>query len=146
MPLVRWRPMRDLIDIQDEINRMFEDFARPHEGESTLPRLHPAIDVMENKDSFVVKAELPGLKKEDVKVTLQNNVLIVSGEKKQESQEKGKNFYRTERSYGSFYRTIDLPVSVKMEDIKADFKDGVLTIELPKVEEAKPKEINISVK
>jgi HSP20 family protein len=146
MPLVRWRPMRDLIDIQEEINRMFQDIGGPLEGEARLPRLHPAVDVVENKDSFVVKAELPGMKKEDVKVTLQNNVLIISGEKKQEVQEKGKTYFKTERTYGTFYRTIDLPVQVKMEEIKADFKDGILTIELPKVEEAKPKEISISVK
>jgi HSP20 family protein len=146
MALVRWRPMRDLIDIQDEINRMFQDFTGGTEGEARLPKLYPAVDIVENKDSFVVKAELPGMKKEDVKLTLQNNILILSGEKKQEQEEKGKSYHRLERSYGTFYRTIELPVQVKAEDIKAEFRDGILTIDLPKVEEAKPKEISISVK
>ena len=138
--------MRDLEDIQDEINRMFEGIAGVPDSDSKLPRLYPSVDLSENKDSFVLKAELPGMKKEDVKVTLQNNILTISGEKKQEQEEKGKTFHRIERSYGSFNRTVALPVAVKTDAIKADFKDGVLTVELPKVEEAKPKEIAISVK
>jgi HSP20 family protein len=146
MSLVRWRPMRDLIDIQNEINRMFEDIASPMEGETTISRLFPAADVIENKDSFVVRAELPGLMKEDVKVTLQTNLLIISGEKKKEQVEKNQTLHKIERSYGTFHRSFELPVPVKANEIKADFKDGILTIVLPKIEEAKPKEISISVK
>lgn len=138
--------MRDLDDIQNEINRMFEGMAGVPDGDNRLSRLYPSVDLSENKDSFVLKAELPGMKKEDVKVTLQNNVLAISGEKKREQEEKGKTFHRIERSYGSFSRTVELPVAVKTDAIKAEFKDGVLTVELPKVEEAKPKEIAISVK
>ncbi len=146
MTLMRWRPMRDLEDIQDQINRMFEGMSGVSDSDNRLPRLYPSVDLSENKDSFVLKAELPGMKKEDVKVTLQNNILTISGEKKQEQEEKGKTFHRIERSYGSFSRTVELPVAVKTDAIKADFKDGVLTVELPKLEEAKPKEIAISVK
>ncbi len=138
--------MRDLEDIQDQINRVFEGMAGDPDSDNRLPRLYPSVDLSENKDSFVLKAELPGMKKEDVKVTLQNNILTISGEKKQEQEEKGKTFHRIERSYGSFSRTVELPVAVKTDAIKADFKDGVLTVELPKLEEAKPKEIAISVK
>jgi HSP20 family protein len=146
MPLVRWRPMRDLVDIQDEINRMFEDIAGPSDGETRMPRVYPPADVIENKDSFFVRAELPGLKKEDVKVTLQNNVLAISGEKKREDEYKDQNVHRVERFYGTFYRTFELPVAVDSKNIKAEFKEGVLILELPKVEEAKPKEITINVK
>ncbi len=138
--------MRNLDDIQDEINRMFEGMTGVPDSENRLSRTYPSVDLSENKDSFVLKAELPGMKKEDVKVTLQNNILTISGEKKQEQEEKGKTFHRIERSYGSFNRTVELPVAVKTDAIKADFKDGILTVELPKVEEAKPKEIAIIVK
>ncbi len=138
--------MRNLDDIQDEINRMFEGMTGVPDSENRLSRTYPSVDLSENKDSFVLKAELPGMKKEDVKVTLQNNILTISGEKKQEQEEKGKTFHRIERSYGSFNRTVELPVAVKTDAIKADFKDGILTVELPKVEEAKPKEIAINVK
>ena len=138
--------MRGLEDIQDEINRMFEGIAGVSDSDNRLSRLYPSVDLSENKESFVLKAELPGIKKEDVKVTLQNNILTISGEKNQEQEEKGKTFHRIERSYGSFNRTVELPVAVKTDAIKADFKDGILTVELPKVEEAKPKEIAISVK
>ncbi len=146
MALIRWRPMRGLVDIQDEINRMFEDIAGSADGERGMSKLSPPADVIENKDSFVVRAELPGLKKEDVKVTLQNNVLILSGEKKKETEEKNEAYHRVERSYGSFYRSFELPVAVDASNIKADFKDGILKVVLPKIEEAKPKEIEISVK
>jgi HSP20 family protein len=146
MALIRWRPMRGLVDIQEEINRMFEDIAGSADGERGMSKLSPPADVIENKDSFVVRAELPGLKKEDVKVTLQNNVLILSGEKKKETEEKNEAYHRVERSYGSFYRSFELPVAVDANNIKADFKDGILKVVLPKIEEAKPKEIEISVK
>jgi len=137
--------MRDLVTIQDEINRMFEDLAGRPEGDEGM-RLIPAADIMEDKDTFTVVAELPGMKKEDVKVTLQNNVLTISGEKRKETEQKEKTFHRMERSYGSFYRTFELPAMVDATKIQADFKDGVLKISLPKSEAAKPKEIAINVK
>jgi HSP20 family protein len=146
MALVRWKPMRDLVDIQDEINRMFEDCACSTEGEKGISRLFPPADVIENKDSFIVRAELPGLKKEDIKVTLQNNVFTINGEKRKEQEEKNQTYHKVERSYGTFHRSFELPVQVNPNDIKAEFKDGILTVELPKIEEAKPKEISISVK
>jgi HSP20 family protein len=146
MSLIRWRPMRDLVDIQEEINRMFQDIAGPSDAESRMSQLYPPADVLENKDSFIVRAELPGMKKEDVKVTLQNYVLIISGEKKREEEHKDQNVHRVERSYGTFHRTFELPVDVDSKNIQAEFKEGVLTLELPKVEEAKLKEIAINVK
>ena len=137
--------MRGMIDIQDEINCMFEGIVGSTEGEKGISRLFPPADVIENKDSFIVRAELPGLKKEDIKVTLQNNVFIINGEKKKEQEEKNHTYHKVERSYGTFHRSFELPVSVNSDGIKAEFKDGILTVELPKIEEAKPKEISISV-
>jgi HSP20 family protein len=146
MSLIRWRPMRDMVDIQEEISRMFQNIGGPTDGETRTSNLYPPADVLENKDSFIVRAELPGLKKEDVKVTLQNNILVISGEKKREEEQKDQNVHRVERSYGTFYRKFELPVAVDSKNIQAEFKEGVLTFELPKVEEAKPKEITINVK
>jgi HSP20 family protein len=146
MTLMRWRPMRDLVTMQDEINRMFDDFAGSRQGENAVTKVYPASDIVENKDSFVISVELPGLKKEDVKVTLQNSMLTISGEKKVESETKEHTYHRVERSYGSFYRSFELPTPVDSGKIQADFKDGILKINLPKQEEAKPKEIAISVK
>jgi HSP20 family protein len=138
--------MRDLMTMQDEINRMLGEFASAPEGEMRTPKVYPAADIAENKDSFVITAELPGLKKEDVKVTLQNNILTISGEKKMESEQKGQTYHRVERSFGTFFRTFELPIPVDSGKIQADFKDGILSISMPKVEEAKPREIAINVK
>jgi HSP20 family protein len=146
MALMRWRSMRDLVTIQDEINRVFENLTGRPEGDESLMRLLPAADIAEDKDSFIVITELPGLKKEDLKVTVQNNILTISGEKKNEIDHKSKTFHRVERSYGSFYRTFELPISVDPSKVQADFKDGILRIELPKSEAAKPKEIAINIK
>jgi HSP20 family protein len=146
MTLMKWRHMRDLSTIQDEINRMFDDCVVNHDRETGMAKIYPASDIVESKDSFEISIELPGLKKEDVKVTLQNNMLTISGEKKVESESREHTFHRVERTYGSFYRSFELPMPVDPGKIQADFKDGILKIGLPKVEEAKPKEIAISVK
>ena len=146
MALMRWRSMRDLVTIQDEINRVFENLTGKSEGDEGLMRLLPAADIVEDNDSFIVNIELPGLKKEDLKVTVQNNILSINGEKKNEIDHKSKTFHRVERSYGSFYRSFELPISVDPSKVQAEFKDGVLRIELPKSESAKPKEIAINIK
>ncbi len=109
----------------------------------SLSKWTPSTDIIENKDNFVVHIELPGVKKEDVKITLQQNVLTISGEKKQESEAKEQDFHRVERSYGKFMRSFRLSSLVKGDAIDANYKDGILTIKLPKAEEAKPKEIEI---
>jgi len=147
MALVRFKPMRDLFSMRDGIDRMFEDLAGQMEmdRDSGLMRLVPAADIVENKDGFMVTAELPGLKKEEIKVTVQNNVLTISGEKKKELESQNDMAHKLERSYGSFSRTFELPAVVDASRINAEFKDGVLKVELPKIEEAKPKEIAIGV-
>ena len=105
----------------------------------------PAVDVTETKDEVVVRAEVPGMTKEYISVTLQENVLTLRGEKKQEKEERNASYHRMERSYGSFVRSFTLPTLVQADKAKADYKEGVLTITLPKAEEVKPKEISISV-
>lgn len=105
----------------------------------------PNADVTETKDEVIVRAEVPGMNKEDISITLQDGVLTLRGEKKQEKTEKEAAFHRVERSYGSFVRSFTLPTLVQADKVRADYKDGVLTINLPKAEEVKPKEITISV-
>jgi len=105
----------------------------------------PTVDISETKDEVIVKAEVPGMTKEDISVFLQDNVLTLRGEKKQEKEEKDKTFHRVERSYGSFVRSFTLPTLVQADKVKAAYKVGVLQITLPKAEEVKPKEILISV-
>ncbi|HPG39739.1 MAG TPA: Hsp20/alpha crystallin family protein [bacterium] len=104
---------------------------------------NPRIDVKETKDAYEVMADLPGLKKEDIEVSLHENVLTLKGERKQEEKKEGENEYYMERTYGSFYRSFEIPAKVKAEDINATYKDGVLRLTLPKAEEVKPREIQI---
>ena len=156
MSLVRWNPVRDLtafpsdvLSMQREINKMFDSFFRGSAGEDgfmTASAWTPAADIAEHDDAYVVKAELPGITKEDVKITVQDNVLTIRGEKKQESESKGSSYHRVERTYGSFQRSFTLPTSVKSDKIDAAFKDGILSITMPKAEEAKPKQIEVKVK
>jgi HSP20 family protein len=105
----------------------------------------PSVDVSETKDNVVIKAEIPGMTKDDVKISIQDNVITLKGEKKQEKEEKDANYHRIERSYGSFCRSFTLPAAVKADKIKATYKDGILNVTLPKTEEVKPKEIPINV-
>ena len=144
MAITRWRPFRDLLSIQDEMNRVVDDFfGRPMTKlEWTEGVWSPSVDVSETKDSVVIKAEMPGMNKDDVKISIQDNVLTLKGEKK---QERDANYHRIERSYGSFCRSFTLPTLVKTDEIKASYKNGVLNITLPKTEEVKPKEIPINV-
>ena len=149
MALVRWRPFRDLVSIQDEMNRVFNDsFGRvPSRFDTELSHSEwsPSVDISETKDEIVVKAEVPGMNKDDIKITLQDNVLTLKGERKQEKEEKDTNFYRMERYYGSFARSFSLPTVVQADKIKASYKDGILNITLPKTEEVKPKQIPIEI-
>lgn len=143
MALVRWTPFRDLISIQDEMNRMFEDFVRRPVVESGQGVWLPVMDISETEDRITVRLDLPGVEKEDVTISITGDILCVKGEKKQEKEVQGENFHRIERTYGSFYRSIELPNRVSADKVVARFKNGVLTIELPKAEEVKPKAIEI---
>ena len=147
MAITRWRPFRDLVSIQDEMNRLFDDFfGRPiTRREWTEKVWSPCVDMSETKDNIIINAEIPGMNKEDVKVSVQDNALTLSGERKQEKEEKNADYHRIEGSYGSFSRSFTLPTPVQPDKVKATYKDGILKITLPKTEEVKPKEVPISV-
>ncbi|NOU11560.1 MAG: Hsp20/alpha crystallin family protein [Nitrospira sp.] len=148
MALVRWDPFRELEEVSDRLNRMF---ARPAasqtNGKETMivADWTPSVDISETEQEYQIKAEIPDVKKEDVKVTVEDGVLTIQGERKHEKEEKGKKYHRIERSYGSFVRTFSLPDVIEEEKVKADFKDGVLNLHLPKSEKAKPKAIDVKV-
>jgi HSP20 family protein len=125
-----------LSSLQNELDRLFE---------APQPAWSPALDVRENKDSYIIRAELPGLKREDIEVSLQDGALVISGERTVEKVEEGVEVHRQERYYGKFQRALTLPEPVAADKVKADYKDGVLTVTLPKTEEAKPKKIDVSV-
>lgn len=148
MTLVRWTPFRDLMDIQNEVNRLFNTYATgsSQSRESGQVIWQPLVDIAETEDEITVTAEIPGMNKEDVKISIQDNVLSLKGEKKRETEEKAANLHRVERLYGSFERAFSLPSTVQTDKVMAEYKDGLLTIRLPKAEDAKPKEIDISVK
>jgi len=139
----------DLWNVQSGISRVFDNFVHggvQDDGSFGLSKWNPAVDIVERENEFEVKVELPGVKKEDVNITLESSVLTIRGEKKQEKEEKQDNFHRVERSYGSFQRSFTLPATVKSDKIDASFRDGMLVITLPKAEEAKPKQIEVKVK
>lgn len=146
MVIVRWEPFRELVSTQDRLNRLFNDtFSRFFdEGDGTSVRAWaPPVDVYETDQNVVLKAELPGVKPEEVEVRVEDHTLYLKGERKFEKEVKEEDYHHIERSYGNFVRTFPLPNSVNAEATKAEFKDGVLTLTLPKREEAKPKTIKI---
>ena len=139
-----WSPFKDLVNMQREVGRLFDGLFSDLDGDgNSVASWSPRADVIENGESYVIKAELPGVGKNDVKITLRENVLTIKGEKKEEKEEKDHNYHRIERPYGSFERSFSLPSNVKHDKIDAAFKDGVLIVTLPKAEEAKPKEIEV---
>ena len=148
MALVRWDPFRELEEVSDRLNRMF---ARPAVSRTTgkenmiVADWTPSVDISETDGEYQIKAEIPDVKKEDVKVTVEDGVLTIQGERKHEKEEKGTKIHRIERSYGTFVRTFSLPDVIDEDKVKADFKDGVLNLHLPKSEKAKPKTIDVKV-
>ncbi|HLG15221.1 MAG TPA: Hsp20/alpha crystallin family protein [Blastocatellia bacterium] len=139
-------PFRELFDLQRSINRLFDDsFVKaPAEGAS-LATWTPAVDVYEDENSFLIKAELPEVNRDDVKVNIEDNVLSITGSRRFEHEDKRDGYHRVERSYGQFYRSFTLPPNVNPDAISAEFKDGVLRLSVPKKEEAKPKQIEVKV-
>ncbi|MDO8444510.1 MAG: Hsp20/alpha crystallin family protein [Deltaproteobacteria bacterium] len=148
MALVRWDPFRDIITLRERMDRMFEDslsrFRIPEEA--TMPTFwSPSVDIYETDENIVLKAELPGVDKKEVSVEVKDNTLILKGERKREKEVKEENYHRVERSFGTFMRSFSLPVTVKQDQVKAKFKDGVLEVTLPKAEEAKHKQVKVEV-
>src|SRR5689334_9955496 len=146
MAVVRWDPFRDLSMIQDRMNRLFEDAGRGWRTDdpAATTTWSPAVDIFETEGEIVVKAELPGMERKDIALHLEKNVLSLRGERRFEKETKEDNYHRIERSYGTFSRAFSIPASVDEEKIRADYKDGVLKIVLPKKEQAKPKQIRIA--
>jgi HSP20 family protein len=145
-----WRPFTGLTHWERDMDRMMEDFfgrrMRPLWSRAEEMEVKPPIvDVFEEKDDIVVKAELPGIEKDNIEVNLTDHTLTIKGEKKKEEEIKEENYYRAERSYGSFLRTLDLPRDVRADQVKASFKNGILEVRMPKTEEAKAKEIKVKV-
>jgi HSP20 family protein len=148
MNLVRWDPFRELEEVSTHLNRLFnQPFGRrlmEDEG-SLMAGWAPAVDVQETDGEYLIKADLPDVKKEDVRVELQDGMLCLRGERRQEKEEKGKRFHRIERAYGQFERRLALPSEVDPQKVAAAFKDGVLNVHLPKSASAKPNTIAVKV-
>jgi HSP20 family protein len=145
MNLVRWNPWREMTTLQHQINRLFDEplVHTSRENENFMGTWYPTVDMFEKDDSFVFKAELPGLKKDDISIDIKDRILTLKGERKYENEVKEENYFRRERSYGKFQRAFTLPADVDPDKIKAEFKDGLLEIEVPKPEAQKPKQITI---
>jgi len=130
-----------VMNLRNEIDRMFRSFYE--DSESSDSHWMPSVDIIDEKDKLLLTAEIPGVEKKDVKINLQNNVLSIEGEKKQEHEEKDDNYYRSERFYGKFCRSFTLSSDVDSDNIQADFDNGVLTVTMPKSEKVKPRQIEI---
>ena len=142
-----WRPSRELERIKSEMDRVWDSFfaTKPAVKAGEGGEWFPSLDVTETKNDILVKAEIPGMDPKDIDISLNNDILTIKGEKKQEKEEKEENYHLIERSYGKFVRSVKLPGEVKSDKINASYKNGVLNITLPKSEEAKKKEVKIKV-
>ncbi|HJS95294.1 MAG TPA: Hsp20/alpha crystallin family protein [Solirubrobacteraceae bacterium] len=150
MALIRWEPVRELHTMQNEMNRLFNTFfdsptPSNGSGHGVARRWIPAMDVVETEDHFVLRADLPGLAESDVNIEVEDNVLTVSGERKSEHEQKGEGYYRVERSFGSFSRSLTLPEGIDADSIQASFDNGVLEVRIPKPEQPKPRKVQISL-
>ena len=145
--LTKWNPFRELEEIQNRLSSIFGRTPIRGLGEEamTVSEWRPLVDIVEDEKEYLIKAELPDVKKEDVKVTVENGVLTITGERKFEKEEKGKKYHRIERAYGSFMRSFTLPEGAAGDKISAEFKDGVLKVHLPKSAEPKSKPIDVKV-
>lgn len=148
MRITKWQPYSDLVSMYDRLNRFFgDDFFDENVKSGIAPSAwRPMTDIYETKDAYVFKVELPGFKKEEIKVEFANETLILRGERKQEEETKNESCHRLERSYGMFERSFTIPKNVDAKKIDAELKDGILVLTIPKVEEAKTKAIPITVK
>jgi HSP20 family protein len=150
MSLVTWDPFRELEEMSNRLNRVFtrgmaRSGATTDKDAMTVFDWAPSVDIVETPEAFQIKAELPDVKKDDVKISVDGGVLRIEGERKHEKEEKGKKYHRIERSYGSFLRTFTLPDNVDETKVQADFKDGMLNVRLPKGEKVKPRAIEVKV-
>jgi HSP20 family protein len=143
--IARWEPFRGVTTLQDQINRLFNDSFERAGEESNLTAWAPAVDIYETEHELVVKADLPDVDPKDLDIRVENNILTIRGERKFEKKVNEENYLRVERSYGAFARSFTLANTVNSEAIKAEYNNGVLTLSIPKREEAKPKQIKVNV-
>lgn len=148
MAIKRWDPMKDLLQMQERMTRLFDEFF-PRFGRTEVEPFGgwiPPVDIYETPEKVVIEAEVPGVEKDNIKIEYSNGVLTIKGERKLEKEVKEEDYHRLERAYGSFQRSFSIPSTIDPDKINATYKNGVLKIELPKQEKAKPKEIKIEVK
>ena len=148
MTITRWETYRDVVALQNRMNSLFQDFSRSNSGENelvTAAGFVPPVDIYEDEHKLVLKLEIPGVRQEDLDVSMENNTLSVKGERSFESEGKEENFHRVERRYGSFYRAFTVPNTIDANGIKAEYDAGVLRLELQKRPESKPKQIKVNV-
>jgi len=145
--VARWNPFAEMVDLQREMDKVFGDFfgRTPFRMAATEAMWSPLVDIHETKDNILLQVEVPGVKQEDIHVSIEDDTLTLKGERKRETEVKEDQYHRVERSYGHFERRILLPSVVDSERVKAAYRDGVLEIQLPKKEEAKPKQIKVEV-
>src|SRR5215470_11909520 len=143
--LSRWEPFRGISSFQDQFNRLFDEIAGRTTDQSVLSAWAPSVDIYETEHELVVKADLPDVDPKDLDIRVENNLLTIRGERKFEKQVNEENYLRVERSYGSFARSFTLASTVNADAIKADYQSGVLSLSIPKREEAKPKQIKVNV-
>ncbi|MDD5471727.1 MAG: Hsp20/alpha crystallin family protein [Sideroxydans sp.] len=148
MNLIKWDPFKELEDVSNRLNRLFGRSSSTEESGQNMLAVadwSPSVDISETDDAYLIKGEIPGVKKEDVKVSVQDGMLTIQGERKMEKEEKNKKFHRVECSYGNFVRSFRMPDDADENKVKAEFKDGMLNVTLPKTEKAKSRSINVSV-
>ena len=144
--IARWEPFRGLSTLHDQVNRLFNETVLRGQGEdSALTTWSPAVDLYETENELVVKADLPDVAEKDIDVRVENNLLTIRGERKFEKSVSEDNYLRVERSYGAFSRSFSLPNTVNAEAIRAEYKNGVLTVTMPKREESKPRQVKVSI-
>jgi HSP20 family protein len=145
MSMTRWEPFRGLGTLQEQVNRLFDDSFARGRSQAELASWAPAVDIYETENELVVKADLPDVAEKDLDIRVENNTLTIRGERKFGNEVHEDNYLRVERAYGTFTRSFSLPNTVNTEAIKAEYRNGVLTVRMPKREETKPKQIKISV-
>lgn len=148
MNLIKWDPFKELEDVSNRLNRLFGRTGSTEESDQNMLAVadwSPSVDISETDEAYLIKGEIPGVKKEDVKVFVQDGMLTIQGERKMEKEEKNKKYHRVECSYGNFVRSFRMPEDADENKVKAEFKDGMLNISLPKNKKAKSKAINVAV-
>lgn len=149
MNIIKWDPFKEMEDVSNRLNRIFRrssDSVQSSRESMTVADWSPSADITETDAAYLIKAEIPGVNKQDVKVTVQDGMLTIQGERRMEKEEKGKKFHRVECSYGSFVRSFRMPDDADENSVNAEFKDGMLNVTLAKSAKAKPKSINVDVK